>query len=156
MESSVQRKIVHIKARPTYSNVNNLIMLLKKLDLKGQKVPKLEALNSEGIAHFCEEVQRVFSQVGFEPKSKKITTISDFYRFEEAKLLPMFSKEASSREDVETNETDSETEIDSDDSEAEAEADAADANADSEAESEAEREAGYEFYEEDDEAEFSD
>jgi Ran GTPase-activating protein (RanGAP) involved in mRNA processing and transport len=141
MISNIERKILHVKARPTYTNINTLFMLIKKLNIGDQKIPRLESTNLEGIKHYCEQIENIIkNSPDILPAESE--EYSDSYRFTESNFLP---KNNESDDDMTNDDTDESNESGSSESSEKDETE------------EQEEDIGYEFYEEDDdEAEFSD
>lgn len=90
-DDCVRRKLIHIKNRPTYTTINNLIFLLKNLGY--QNIPKLQTQNYFNIS---DEVLTTWSNqilelIEYEPDGiKKINnhTSKEIFMFPESNLLP--------------------------------------------------------------------
>ena len=147
MESLVQRKITHVKARPTYTNINNLYILVKNLENPGNiEIPKLDNTSVEGIEYFCQQIEKFLTINKTMKNVVQLRKQESFYTFEESLKLPQIHQPKNTTTKIEEEE-----EEDLDD-----EISGSDEDENSE-NSEIDQEDGYELYEEDDdEAEFSD
>jgi hypothetical protein len=144
----VNRKLVHIKVRPTYANINNLLVYLKNLGY--QDIPKIHSencyINKEAINTFCDKIQEI---IKYEPNScdkKKNHTSKEVFMFQESSLLPknVYVSEKDNEEKLEDNFVDNDISSVSESENSE----------NSEKEDHPEEE-GYEFYAEVSEDEFS-
>lgn len=141
MEEIIKRKIIHIKARPTYENINYVTKLLK---LNGYKEPKY--INDDILKKLSEPPQQLLK--------KQETKI--MYTFEEIDYLPNLleeKEEENNKDDDSLTNSDAEeieeNEIDAEENEIEKVED------EIEVEVEGEIDDYDEYYEEDDESEFS-
>ena len=148
----VRRKLVHIKVRPTYANINNLSVCLKNLGY--QDIPKIQSescnnwnINREAILNFCEKIEEIIKHEPYVCDRKKNHTSKEVFMFQESSLLPknVYVSEKDNEEKLEDNFIDNDI---SSISESESE--------NSEKEDQPDEEEGYEFYAEVSEDEFSD
>jgi hypothetical protein len=142
----INKKIIHIKARPTYENINYVINLLKT---NGYITPKFSSL-----AKFCNDVNKLEKEEKIKENNKENIVCT----FEEIDYLPNLLEE---KEEEKYNDDDSLTnsesdEIEENDADAE-EADVEKNNIDEELEiEEADEYEDDEYYEDEDkESEFS-
>lgn len=144
----IRRKLVHIQIKPTYTNINNVTMLIKNLDSEFCfKIPENPFLiNRETIAHFCEEVEKIIANKNnVVISSKKKNNIKEIFMFPESALLP---------NNVYVSEKDNDEIIQDNFIEQDLESITSSENDISEKEEIVEE--GYEYYSEDSGAEFSD
>lgn len=147
------RKICHIKARPTLFNINSLIISLKKMNY--EKIPKLESNNKESILYFCDEIIKTLKN----PTNNHTNYaghINHTYHtvFNEKKYLPSV-KTQNNIKNEDNNDDGYEVDIE-EDSDSEAEEKSNPDEVKSEVEIEELDDIGYEIYEEDENADFSD
>lgn len=132
----IDRKIVHVRIRPTYTNINHLIMLAKNAGVKD--VPKLESTTKESITIFCNRMANVMHNNVFTKSHLTHSYTKNVYKFEESNLLP-------GNVYIEKNNDHSLDDIEEET-----------ATVYTETSEVSEVEEGYELYEEDEEVEFSD
>ena len=85
----IERKLIHIKLRPTYTNINYVCILLKQNGYTD--IPKLiiQENNTIDVIDFCNKVKNIISKPPTmhypSPKNNKKNTM---FMFQESSLLP--------------------------------------------------------------------
>lgn len=105
---TIRRKLIHIKARPTYETINNLSLLLKNLGY--QNIPKLSVresyISKNDIDSFCNQIEYIITNEQSDPKGIRRNHLSkEIFMFRESSLLPknVYVSEKDNEEKLEDN-----------------------------------------------------
>lgn len=151
IETQIPRLLEHFKIRPTVVVLNSIFVTLKNHGYKD--VPRIQfpesgsnLLDKKTIDNYCEEIKEMISHEPDKEDTKKKNSSKEIHMFQESSMLPqnVYVSEKKDEEKLEENyvEDDVTTESESE--------------SENSVGSELEQEEGYEIYEENDSAEFSD